>query len=614
LLALRANEECTMVPANTQPHPDPFWAPECSPQDAGLNVAPNQYAGMLADATPAASPSPPVSDLWTDESDLKVGQPRSRRRLIAIGLGALILLLAAGAFVLWRPRHQDNGTTGSKPNPRPPDGVAGSNTDLIVSRTKEGRYPTIADAVRDAAPGARIRVKPGRYQGGVALDREVEIVADGPSGSVVLESVGYPCLSMLTDRARVSGLTLKTSAGTIDKVQATVRIGRGQLILEDCDISSDSETTTCVSISGEGTYPILRGCTIHDGRVGVFFYDGAAGRVEDCSIYAQSLSGITVRSESTPLVRWCPVYDCKTGFNIFDGGAGQVEHCMISHNGLGVVLSEGAHPVFRHCTVDHGKGSGVLVTADGAGELLYCDIRDNTRSGVVVSVGGHPFLEGCEIAGNRSKGVDVFYGGTGEFERCDIHDNLSDGVAVGVRRPVLDPWFRGPTPGPRSVPVLVHCTLRNNKGAGLFVYDEGAGHFESCTVSGHPFAEVVIATEGDPVLRSCTLHKGKQQGLVVRDKGKGTFIGCPIEGNDGYGVVLFGAAGTSLKRCPVKGNGKLGVWVRKMSRASIEGCDLGGNKGGPSWIEADCVVTESGNTPPLKRAAPASMPTRPRSR
>jgi hypothetical protein len=59
-----------------------------------------------------------------------------------------------------------------------------------------------------------------------------------------------------------------------------VDIPQGQLVLENCDITSNSRS--CVAIHGATANPVIRRCQIHDGKeCGVFVYKNGTGTVEE---------------------------------------------------------------------------------------------------------------------------------------------------------------------------------------------------------------------------------------------------------------------------------------------------------------------------------------------
>src|SRR5437879_2720367 len=59
---------------------------------------------------------------------------------------------------------------------------------LTVAPAGAADFRTVQEAIRSAQPAARILVRPGRYEEGVTLDKDLEICGDGPREEIVIES------------------------------------------------------------------------------------------------------------------------------------------------------------------------------------------------------------------------------------------------------------------------------------------------------------------------------------------------------------------------------------------------------------------------------------------
>src|SRR5262249_14152690 len=165
-----------------------------------------------------------------------------------------------------------------KPAPARPTG------ELTVARFGPADHRAIADAVRHAPPGCRIVVRRGVYQETVTLDKPVEIVGDGPREEVVLEATAGDCLGVKATGAVVGGLALRCRAGAHGGKYFAVDVPQGRLLLEDCDVSSDS--LSCVAIHGASANPTLRNCRLHDAKeCGVLVWDGGRGTLENCELF-----------------------------------------------------------------------------------------------------------------------------------------------------------------------------------------------------------------------------------------------------------------------------------------------------------------------------------------
>jgi hypothetical protein len=292
---------------------------------------------------------------------------------------------------------------------------------LIVSSRGQGHYTTISRAIRHAQPGTRIEVQPGRYTECVVIDKPLEIVAAGPAGHVIVETIDAPCLIMRADSALVRGFTLHgrkglappparpgatagthsriatallTIAGHVRAIPAAiinafkdvvesrpchaVDIGHGHLVLQDCCITSDSPWCV-VAIYGSAANPLIRRCVIHDGSdVGVHFYAQSQGTLEECSIIGNR-TGIAVTEGSDAVIRGCTIHRGRgAGVEFYKNGHGLVEHCTIADNAhAGIEIGSAASPIIRHCRVTGNGGSAIHLRERAGGTVESCDLTQN---------------------------------------------------------------------------------------------------------------------------------------------------------------------------------------------------------------------------------------------
>jgi parallel beta-helix repeat protein len=337
---------------------------------------------------------------------------------------------------------------------------------IVVSRLGRGQYTSLNAAIKAAQPGTRILVQPGLYTEEIVIDRPLEIVGDGPLADVIIQGQEGNCLQMGTDYALVRGLTFRCRAGSRGKQCYAVDITKGQLVLEGCDVTSDS--LACVGVHGSAAEPVIRRCKVHDGKsAGLFFYDNSQGIVEECEIYGNTHAAIAISGGSNPSVRNCKIHDGKqVGVHIYEGAAGTIEDCHIyGHILNGLEIKQKSTPTVRRCKVQ----DGVLIWDGGLGLLEECDITGNTAPELAVSKQANPTVRRCNIHDSNHVAVLVYDGGLGVFEECTIVGNALHGVEIKTT----------------GNPTVRHCRINRNKNRGIYVHDDGAGSIESCDVTGN---------------------------------------------------------------------------------------------------------------------------------
>ncbi|NER34318.1 MAG: protein kinase [Oscillatoria sp. SIO1A7] len=247
---------------------------------------------------------------------------------------------------------------------------------IVVAKTGKADYRKISDAIKNAAPGARIKVRSGIYNESIIIDKPLEIVGDGEVEEIVIESISSDCIRMETDSAVVQGITL---IGRSIKHNA-VYISQGELLLENCTITSKG--LAGVAIQGDRANPTLRNCQIRDGSAsGVFAYEKARGTIEDCEIIGNGHAGVEIKEGANPTVRNCQIRDGKeSGVFVYDKGLGTIEDCQIVGNSYaGVEIKSGGNPVIRRCQINKNRYYAVFVHPGGSGTVESNDLTGNGR-------------------------------------------------------------------------------------------------------------------------------------------------------------------------------------------------------------------------------------------
>src|SRR5262249_42633250 len=152
-----------------------------------------------------------------------------------------------------------------------------------------------------------------------------------------------PCILMNTEGAVVRGLTLRGIAGSQGKKFYAVDLPTGKLLLENCDITSDS--LACVAIYGSASNPTIRNCKIHARqRSGRFVTGRGKGTMEDCDIFSTKRSGVLIRGGGDPTIRDCKIRDGQeSGVLVYEQGKGTIEGCDIFANECaGVEIRQGS--------------------------------------------------------------------------------------------------------------------------------------------------------------------------------------------------------------------------------------------------------------------------------
>ncbi len=340
---------------------------------------------------------------------------------------------------------------------------------LVVSQHGDGQYITISEAMQTALPGAFILVKAGVYTESLVLDKNIEIIGNGPKEQIILESNNDHCVVMQTSHASIRGLTIRCQAGQESRQYHALDILQGQLFIEDCSITSNS--SACIVIHHAAANPTIRYCTI----------------------YGSASNGIAVYDDAQCTIEYCDIFECSES---------------------GISIATGGNPVFRHCTIHHSQQHGIFAHDNAQGTFEDCDIHNNGYSAVVMASHSNLLLLRCQLHHNQQYGVNVYQEGKGSVQDCDIYSNIFDNVIVTRE----------------STTYFYLCKIRDGERSGVSVKEKGKPVIEYCDISANRSANISISS-GDLLIRYSKIRDSQQSGIHVYDDGQGTIEYCTFTGN-----------------------------------------------------------------------------------
>ncbi len=345
---------------------------------------------------------------------------------------------------------------------------------FIVSANGGGDFVSIGEAMRNVAPNTRLIIRPGVYAESLIIDKNLEIIGDGAAEDIVIVGTNSTCIQMQTDKAVVRGLTFRGNGARFGKAFFAVDVSRGELNLEDCDISSDS--LSCVAIHGADANPFLKNCGIHNGAdSGVYIFDNARARIENCDIYHNANANLAIKQGANPTIKNCRIFEGDNGGVVVwqNGAAGEIENCEIfGHRLANVGISDSANPTFRSCKIFGGRDTGVLVHRNGYGKFEDCAVHDNQKAEVAIIEKSNAALRRCAIYNGTDSGVFVGGEARSSIESCNIYDNSDAGVSVNGE----------------SVVAVRRCNIHRNGTVAVKVKAKGAASVEDCDLRGNRIA------------------------------------------------------------------------------------------------------------------------------
>jgi hypothetical protein len=300
--------------------------------------------------------------------------------------------------------------------------ISNKPQDLIVDARGHGYYRTISEAVANAQPGTRIKVRPGLYNEQVILDKPVEVIGDGRVEDIVLIYRDGPCTIVRARDVSLHGLTLSTldsvgigeepnpvvpmplipapprdlAAVVIDDVEALVQgcnitasrkglmvTPRHLSLMKKLDtvfqdyVAPSLEAGDGVNVIGRNARLVARYCTIHDVVMGIRLFAYSASTIDGCNLRNCGLYAVDSRLKNNLYVRQCQIHENSSGIHVFNESRAIIRECDIKHHMYdGVSIGENATVTIDKCNINE-NGCAVSFAYGGRGTVQNCDLRNN---------------------------------------------------------------------------------------------------------------------------------------------------------------------------------------------------------------------------------------------
>ncbi|MEV4614619.1 right-handed parallel beta-helix repeat-containing protein [Kitasatospora sp. NPDC049258] len=233
--------------------------------------------------------------------------------------------------------------------------------------------------------------------------------------------------------------------------------GRGALSVWDS--GTHAEASACEIHSATGDYPALwvsdgarvelSDCTLRDLPDALFVLDrGSSAAAENCSFSRIRSSAVSVSGGATADLTACRIQQAGTGLWFRDhSSGGRLTDCEIAEVATGVIVTKGADPVLRGCSIRASSDAGVYVSAQGLGSFEECRVSHGKGFGFHIIDGCRTRLTRCRAEQNGRAGFEFSEPGP-VAEAC-----VSDDVAPPPPLALPAPRALAPAPAPTTVTV-----------------------------------------------------------------------------------------------------------------------------------------------------------------
>ncbi|MFD7627873.1 right-handed parallel beta-helix repeat-containing protein [Streptomyces sp. NPDC059851] len=217
---------------------------------------------------------------------------------------------------------------------------------------------------------------------------------------------------------------------------------------DSCEIHDSTGDYPAVWIS-DGATVSLTGCRVHDVPDAVFVLDrGSRADVLDSDLSQVRNTAVSVSDGATVQVEDCRIREAGTGAWFRDhGSGGTLADCTIEAVQTGVIVTKGADPSVRRCTVSSPAEAGFYVSAGGLGSFDSCRVTGSSGF-------GFHLLDGCRAALTRCHTERCARGGYEFAEDGPVADGCTsdESAALPADRPAPGGALAaGERPGTRTL-------------------------------------------------------------------------------------------------------------------------------------------------------------------
>ncbi|MFI5617231.1 right-handed parallel beta-helix repeat-containing protein [Streptomyces sp. NPDC051567] len=273
-------------------------------------------------------------------------------------------------------------------------------------------HPGIASALAAAAQrggAARIEIAPGRYEETLTVRGEVELVAAGDPGSVVVGPLSGAVLDAL-GAVRVHGLVFTGRDADVVSCRA------GALTLERCEIQAHNGVSVH---AGPNTSVTLLDSTVLHGRT---LFRGSHGLVERCRFTDATDNAIAAIEGARISVRDSRIDGSMIHGIRVSGARAQVTGCELTRTGQAAIVADTqAELTVTGCVISAVHEDAIMFSEQSRGSVDSTHVVD-AQHGIVVVSGADPVVRGCVLTRCRDTGINVHSAGRGRFEECEVVD------------------------------------------------------------------------------------------------------------------------------------------------------------------------------------------------
>ena len=471
--------------------------------------------------------------------------------------------------------------------------VQEASGEIIVDQTGYGDVQTITDAIEKAKANSFIRVKFGRYNENLSINKPLTIVGEENEHNEKPVIIGIykknTDIIEIKAQATLKNLSITTEIADGSEKESFISI-YDDAYIENCDILPKHNSTINGITIKSSLSTTIKSCRIegssHGCTNGILLLNDSRAAIENCDIWGDYDNGIIMENDSSVSIKNCKIHDFvsnfASGIKFEDDASGVIEHCDIFKiGGNGISMHNSSSRTISDCKI-HKTRTAIDIFSDNDNfdaitEIKNCEMFENDGYAISISDDSHPSVTNCKIYKNGLGGIDISESG-GDYNDCDIFENNHNGISIlGCGEEGLIS---------HANPTIHRCNIHENYGAGIYISGQGKPEDNEY--------------EEDNICDA-----------------KPTIIRCNIYNNEHAGIYISGMNGCdtnpTVVECKIQKGKKEGIFIEEGSNAKIEACDIFDNKENihkESSIPKQALKGNSANSSQLNKELSASSTTK----
>ncbi|MGM9951324.1 MAG: pectinesterase family protein [Lysinibacillus sp.] len=502
---------------------------------------------------------------------------------------------------------------------------------IKVSTSLFSAIKTIERAVNKAKRGDVIQVASGLYKESIQLHETVSVVGRNRKDTIVEGMLVVP----RNRTATFEQLTIVPTAQIYIEGKAVFKnchfqgrstsvilsVSNGEVELEDCTIEqakdvglalfegSEAMVKKCLFKNNGKSHALLEGShlTIEDSELtdavhGLWLKNSATAKSTGNHIHHHSGTQIVVQDESAWIDSSSIISDGE-GNGIYATGQSTVTliGSHLHHQQLPQLWMQKSYLTAKHCTIEHGEESGIMLREHASAEIENCVISHHKLANVQATMESRLTIEDSQLHSCEGVGVQVREKSIANFvdttfaehvlsqlfvteksvtslKRCTFQDGKQVGILLEkggsctiVDSSLVNHHNTAITVIDAELTVL-DCEVAFNEGNGILATTKAVVNVEGSRMYANEMPHIAGKEGASITIQQSELYEGKS--LYVIDNSQVSVSDCKINNSDGVQIEINNRTEAKLRRCIISNGKTNGFKILRGSRLHLEDCQI----------------------------------------